>query len=556
MARKYINLFDEQGNPVRVPLGADAVNVDLATITGLNSTNVQAALAELLGKISQGQGQGTEGGAGFIDNATIGNLNDIDVIDVKLTGPQFTWKEDKKVVENNGTLSEVTAAGYTTNSVGYVKLFAGDVLVTNADSDDVLLFTSSAKLMDGRDEFDGEYVAYKAETDLSVKLSYKADVDYDVHVFVLRRGIVNIPITVYAGKLIGGGQAQIGSTTSISASGYSYVITDYITVNNAAGKYLFVPEGFVEEGFVYTRYKAMPQGTESASDVAFALNAGTRHKADFPYLFVPITSDEEIYRFAFKYGYASTARIYLVTLDWMKRHGYADQWAGKKWIMYGDSSVAGQGVADTWHKLFAEMHFADYTNLGTGGIGLMVNASENIVGSLLSHLEDTLLDSGEPLDVDVIGITCGRNDYSAGVPIGDIDDMVEEPIPYNPRVNPTTNYNGDATFMGGLNYLCKWLLDHYPTKHIFFISPWYFLDDKDSAITTPVEYVDAVLKVTGKWGIPCFDAARQSGISVQSETFRSTYFLSSSDTSHLNYAGHRRMARGPVSKWLENLFSE
>ena len=45
-------------------------------------------------------------------------------------------------------------------------------------STNVLLFTSSAKLMDGRDEFDGEYVAYKAETDLSVKLSYKADVDY------------------------------------------------------------------------------------------------------------------------------------------------------------------------------------------------------------------------------------------------------------------------------------------------------------------------------------------------------------------------------------------
>lgn len=564
MAIKYINLFDEQGNPVRVPLGADAVNVDLATITGLNSTNVQAALAELLGKISQGQGQGTEGCAGFIDNATIGNLNDIDVIDVKLTGPQFTWKEDKKIVENNGTLSEVTAEGYTTNSVGSVKLLAGDVLVTNADSDDVLLFTSSAKLIDGRDEFDGEYIAYKADADANVKLSYKADVDYDVRVFVLRRGIVNVPITVYAGKLHSSGQAQIGSTTSISASGYSYVITHYITVNNAAGRYLFVPEGFVEEGFVYTKYKAMPQGTESASDVAFALNAGTRHKADFPYLFVPITSDEEIYRFAFKYGYASTARIYLVTLDWMKRHGYADQWAGKKWIMYGDSTIAGQGVADTWHKLFAEMHFASYTNLGTGGIGLLL--SPNMNESLLTSLETYLLDNGEPLDVDVIGITCGRNDYSRNVPIGDIDDMIEY-IPTNatelshycdlPQTDEGyANQLANVTFMGGLNYLCKWLLDHYPTKHIFFISPWYFLDDKDSAIATPVEYVDAVLKVTGKWGIPCFDAARQSGISVQSETFRSTYFLSSSDTSHLNYAGHRRMARGPVSKWLENLFSE
>lgn len=555
MARKYINLFDEQGNPVRVPLGADAENVDLATIAGLNSTNAQAAFAELLGKISQSQGQGAEGGAGFIDNATIGNLNDIDVIDVKLTGPQFTWEANKKMVDNNGALNEVTAEGYTFSSVGYIKLLAGDVLVTNADSDDALLFASSAKLIDGKDAFDGEYIVYKALADVNVKLSYKSDVDYDVHVFVVRQGIVSVPITVYAGKLTGGGQAQVGSTTTISVSGYNYVITDYINVTNAEGKFLFIPEGFVDSGFVYTKYKAMPSNplSETSSDVAYAYTAGTLHNADFPYLVIPITSAEEIYRIAFKYAYASTARVYLVTLDWMKRHGYADQWAGKKWLMYGDSTVKGHSLGYAWHSLFAKEHFTEYINKGENGIGLVL--SPNLNYSLISKLEERLLDSGQPLDVDVIGVVCGRNDYSCSVPIGTIDDMLEM-IDGKTSWTSLSDYGGQVTFMGALNYLCKWLIDHYPTKRIFFNTPWYFPSTNANEAGTSADYVDAMLAVTGKWGIPCFDCARRSGIAVQNETFRSTYFLSSSDISHLNASGHLRMAHGPICKWLENLFSE
>lgn len=568
MARKYINLFDEQGNPVQVPLGADAENVDLDAIAGLNSTNAQAALAELLGKISQGQDAG--GGAGFIDNATIGNLNDIDVIDVKLTGPQFTWKEDKKVVENNGTLSEVTAEGYTTNrGGGTIKLFAGDLLVTNADTDGVLI-SSSGRLCNGRGEFDGEYIVFKSAVDDAVNISYKADVDYDVHVFVLRKGIVNVPITVYAGKLHSSGQAQIGSTSTAYMAGYSTVITDYITITGAAGKYLFVPEGLVDSGYQYTKYRALPQGDEDASDVAYAQQAGFSHDPKLPYLFVPITSNEEIYRFQFKNvltdplnKYATTARVYLVTLDWIKRNGYADQWAGKKLAMYGDSYVDGNQVVHlyTWHNVWSLNHFVNYTNLGHNGWGL-VNSGNYTLSSLLGNLTTDLLSNGEPLDVDAIGITCGRNDYSNGVSIGTIDDEITG-ISVDPNTGEVS-YTGVATFMGGLNYLCKWLLENYPSKRIFFITPWYFLDDDPvgNAVDEPVKYIDAVLAVAGKWGIPCFDAARQSGISVQSQEFRDIYFYKaanaehSSDTSHLSIAGHRRMALGPVCKWLENLFSE
>lgn len=112
------------------------------------------------------------------------------------------------------------------------------------------------------------------------------------------------------------------------------------------------------------------------------------------------------------------------------------------------------------------------------------------------------------------------------------------------------------TFKGALNYLCDWLTTNYPTKKIFFVTPWSFLDDMKQAIANPLDYVDAIIEVAGKWGVPCFDAARQSGIMVQSKAFRSQYFMSASDTSHLNVAGHQRMANGPIKSWLENLFRD
>jgi hypothetical protein len=112
------------------------------------------------------------------------------------------------------------------------------------------------------------------------------------------------------------------------------------------------------------------------------------------------------------------------------------------------------------------------------------------------------------------------------------------------------------TFKGALNYLCNWLTENYPSKKIFFITPWSFCDDMPAAIANPLDYVDAIIEVAGKWGVPCFDAARQSGIMVQSKAFRAQYFMSSGDTSHLNAAGHERMANGPVKAWLENVLKD
>jgi len=465
MARKYINLFDEQGNPTQVPLGADAENVDIEPINGLEAENVQEAIEELAGQQTT-----------------------IEMDDVPTANSQ-------KAVKSGGVYTALAGKQKTLTAGQNISISQDGVISASGSSVNV------------------------------------------------RGTIEQVPEVTWA-------NGYIDANGAVGAS-VSFKVSSLIHVTNKQNKYIFLPGYFDKKtgGDDWVMYAKL----NSSSEV---VNAQKFNVWGRSYLVVPITSNDEYYRFCMKNTYSSYGGVYIVDLDWLISAGYADVWAGKKWAMYGDSYVYGHniGQSNTWYNVFAFLHFAKISNLGHNGYGL-VSSGNYSSSSLLSNLTTDLLDNGEPLDVEVIGVCCGRNDYSNGVPIGDIDDMITE-VGTNPQY--PASYSGDVTFMGGLNYLCKWLLDNYPTKRIFLITPWYFLNDNPTgnAVAEPVEYVDAVKTIAGKWGIPCFDAARQSGISVQSETFRSTYFLSSSDTSHLNYAGHCRMARGPVSKWLENLFSE
>ena len=370
--------------------------------------------------------------------------------------------------------------------------------------------------------------------------------------------VTEIPIQLSKGWLNGNtGQmyADIQSyhnpTTSASA------ITDIVTITDAQGKYILIPFGFLSSNnsVVYLKYDVLPELPENptkGSAFAEAKNSASikLYYGDWrkPYLIIPVSEASVMYRFAFKGTFISTAKMYVVTKKWLQRNNYVNNWCAKKWLMYGDSYVQGGNLSKslTWHYKFSEWNGINYINKGHNGYGLVKSPNTN--ASLLTILDSELLNSGSLLDVNIIGITCGRNDYTTGLPIGDIDDMIELA-----ETDPTPqNYGGDVTFMGGLNYLCKWLLEHYMDKKIFFITPWYFVGNANAGGAYPVDFIDAVLEVSGKWGIPCFDAARRSGINVQYPDFRTTYMTS--DDSHLNIEGHFRMASGPVAKWLENLF--
>lgn len=367
--------------------------------------------------------------------------------------------------------------------------------------------------------------------------------------------IVDVPFQLSTGYFdIGNKKAVISSYHNLSQSASSY-ISDAITITNASGKYIFVPFGIQGSSHArgwmkYSSAPTIPSGIgvgdsyeEDTDEGAIFWNMDYWH---LPYMVLPIKEAAVTYRFMFWKSAAATAKVYVATKEWLQRNRYINNWAGKTWLMYGDSYLAAP-AAQRWHEIYAQMNCIDYINKGQGGIGLV--KSPSLAETLLNQLETRLLDNGEPLDVDIIGLTFGRNDYSAKVPIGTIDDM------WNPPDNDHQYPWGDITFMGGLNYICNWLIDNYLGKKVFFITPWYFLDDQPAEDRPkPVEYIDAILAVTGKWGLPCFDAARQSGISIQNRGFRIAYTGAENDTSHLNFEGHKLMAKGPVAKWLENLF--
>ena len=198
----------------------------------------------------------------------------------------------------------------------------------------------------------------------------------------------------------------------------------------------------------------------------------------------------------------------------------------------GDSYVEGHSMSAfrTWHNMFAEQHQMEYINYGHNGYG--VAKSPNINQGLIDVI-------AEVTEADYIGVICGRNDYSCQVPIGTNDDMD----------SPETD-KLQRTFKGSLNYMCEYLVTNFPDKKVFFLTPWYFPSRTDITETIkPVEYIDAVLEITGLWGIPCFDAARRSGIHVKSETFRTKYFLSVDDVSHLNETGAKLMMNN-MNGWM------
>lgn len=474
MARKYINLFDEQGNPVRVPLGADAENVDIEPINGMEAENVQEAIEELAGQ------QVT-----------------IEMDDVPTPG-------STKAVKSGGV--------YTALGSKQDKLTAGQNISISQQG--VISATGGGSDAAG---MNGECV------DLNVGLTQGYKINNE-------------------------------SGALVQSSGY--YVTDEISSTGRVGKFLFMPEGKVEGDIsaTFRRYH------KENGNIVVDDSVPVERYGNNPNVIIPIMGSDEFYQIAVNSSIGTSAKVYLVTKRWLKCHGLCTDWAGKKWLMYGDSYVGGYTLGnpkDTWHSLFSYAHCAKYTNKGYNGIGLV--RAPNVTDNLITLLDTWLLDgNGDPLDVDCLGVTIGRNDYSAGVSIGTIDDEIDITV---------QNWKESATFMGALNYLCKWLIDNYTCKlledevnykgtRIFFITPWYFLDNMPNAVAEPVDYVDAVKAVAGKWGIPCFDAARQSGINVQNDAFRTAFFNELADTSHLNKAGHRRMALGPVCKWLENLFSE
>lgn len=484
------------------------------------------------------------------DAALFATLETGSLYEVSLDG--WAWGDGKLLLYSEDTNywgNFSVRAGHRYSTYGCIHLRKGDVLITNADtvatsgkSVGCLLqkmtayisnYDSGVLILQGRGEFDGLYRTYTAtENDEYIRIAYQYDVDYAVHFYVAkaRSDAEVIPYTYLSGFI----KADTGEVTEVAgtwfASGYNTEVVSQLITIRAPGKFLLVKNAKFPTGkgeYCWAKY---------TGDGAFSYGMRkNRWGTTRNYFIVPLFEETEYIRLNYVMSqnpYHLTEAL-LVDAEYLFRNGYADHMAGKSLTMFGDSYVAGHniGAYRTWHYMFAEQHQMKYTNLGTNGIGLVKSPNLGNIG--LIDKVDTLVDA------DYIGVICGRNDYSTQAPIGTNDDVSTPDVPVLQR-----------TFKGGLNYLCQYLVENFPGRKVFFLTPWFFPSRTDIEEThKPQEYIDAILEITGLWGIPCFDAARRSGIHCRSEAFRSQYFLSADDVSHLNDTGAKLMLDN-ITGWM------
>ncbi|MBQ7510025.1 MAG: SGNH/GDSL hydrolase family protein [Prevotella sp.] len=185
---------------------------------------------------------------------------------------------------------------------------------------------------------------------------------------------------------------------------------------------------------------------------------------------------------------------------------------GKKIGIIGDSYVRNhrEPVENTWHYKFAKKHQMEYYNYGRNGNCIAIDLKQ--WGTAMYKRYQEMRD-----DLDYVVVVAGHNDASPG------------------RVDSI----GIDTFKERLAILCEGLIERYPHARLFFFTPWACDNFTGS---TRQQVVDAMLEVCGSYGIPVFDAARNSNIFVRSEQFRKIYFQGGkgNDTAHLNARGHDR----------------
>lgn len=466
-----------------------------------------------------------------------------------------TWDDNEGhfFVESTGQIGKQDEQGYRMIKLGYIPLRRGDLLITNADTaewfnefvrrkgvllkknadlDGGLYNDSGAIVAYGRGKYDGTYVVYQATDEIEhIRVAYKYDVDYDVRFYVAkaRSNAEVVPYSYTTGYIKPTTGEVVEDTDSAFGVGYySEVVSELITLQ-APGKFLLV-----KNAKLGTKCRGEGPWAKYAEDGSLEYAMNRYRWADHNYMIVPLFKETERIRLNYKtkYNPRQYTEALLVDAEYLIDNGYADHMAGKTLAMFGDSYVEGHSMSAfrTWHYMFAEQHQMEYINYGHNGYG--VAQSPNFTQGLIDVIT-------EVTEADYIGVICGRNDYSCQVPIGTNDDMD----------SPETN-RLQRTFKGSLNYMCDYLVKNFPDKKVFFLTPWYFPSRTDITETIkPVEYIDAVLEITGLWGIPCFDAARRSGIHVKSETFRTNYFLSVDDVSHLNETGAKLMMNN-MNGWM------
>ena len=180
---------------------------------------------------------------------------------------------------------------------------------------------------------------------------------------------------------------------------------------------------------------------------------------------------------------------------------------GKVMNIIGDSYVANNGnpVSDTWHYKLAQKNSMTYNNYGINGNGLVTpNRNREPVVARYGQMAE---------GADYIVVVGGRNDYNDQYPLAD--------------------------FRKGIDKLIEGIVTKYTSSKLCFFTPWSVNDDVNQKLKVK-DYADIMEEECQKYGIPCFNSNRKSGMSMWNRVFRKKYSMKETDPSHLNANGHDR----------------
>ena len=164
---------------------------------------------------------------------------------------------------------------------------------------------------------------------------------------------------------------------------------------------------------------------------------------------------------------------------------------GKTIVALGDSLIYGSKLGNeaTWVNKLAKKHNMTVYNHGINGCPVASQTIEPQRVPMCVRYAD--MEDG----ADYVVVLGGANDKRLSIPLGEVDSEDE------------------ATFCGALNSLILGLTAKYPKAKFLFLTNYDRWRHTNKEGLSDIDYVDAMIKVCARWGMPCFDNYRQAGFS-------------------------------------------
>lgn len=332
--------------------------------------------------------------------------------------------------------------------------------------------------------------------------------------------------TVTIGKFMSGTSGSITDNATYDISDFIAITPNTQYVSNMAMRF----HTFFDEN------KNFITGGSDSSGNTFTTNASTRYVR-----FTVSHSDLNTFQFERgsvsttfeEFGYKLVAPDGSPILPEASTVDSVSKWSSKKWASLGDSITAGQN----WQPSVVGALGLVWTNFGTGGS--KISGSNVDVNAMC---QDTRLNA-IPVDIDVLTLMGGTNDWAQNVPLGDIK-----------STDPTT-------FYGALNTFAQKAFARWSTKRIAIAttpygeipawesrSGWTSPSHNALGLTTN-DYAEAIRIFCRQANIACIEVAQNAGYG----THNITEALGGSTTDHLHPSSSSIAAKGISNAFINDL---